>query len=176
MCDPKFQCNAEEADTRLWLHAIKSEGRKKLVFSPDTDTLFIGLGIVNVLTMDVVIQVSKGASDKKFVHLNALVQAISTDVDLNPIPTEDRPKVLQSLFALSGCDFTSFFVGFGKVAFFKAFYVYPDFISGESGALSHLLNESSYLAFFTHHWSSVLSKAQVNVFKLPLTHGPFSLA
>ena len=146
-CDPTLQCNAEEADTRLWLHAIKSEGRKKLVFSPDTDILFIGLGMVNVLTMDVVIQVNKGASDKKFVHLNALVQALSNDVDLNPIPTENRPKVLQSLFVLSGCDFTSSFVGFGKVAFFKAFYAYSEFISGESGALSHLLNEESYLAF-----------------------------
>ena len=69
--DPTLQCNAEEADTRLWLHAIKSEGHIKLVFSPDTDTLFIGLGMVNVLTMDVVIQINKGASDKKFVHLNA---------------------------------------------------------------------------------------------------------
>ena len=84
---------------------------KKLKFSPDTDT--IGLGMVNLLTMDVVIQVSKGASDKRFVHLNALVQALSKDVDLNSIPTE---KVLHSPFVLSGCDFTSSFVGFGKVA------------------------------------------------------------
>ena len=119
----------EEVDTCLWLHAIKSEGRKKLVFSPDTDTLFTGLGMMNALTMDVVIQVSKGASDKKFVHLNVLVQALSNDVDLNPIPTENRPKVLQSLFVLSGCDFTSSFVGFGKVAFFKVFYTYSGFIS-----------------------------------------------
>ena len=64
ICDPTLQCNTEEADTRLWLYAIKSEQRKMLVFSPDTDTLFIGLGMVNVLTVDVVIQVSKGASDK----------------------------------------------------------------------------------------------------------------
>ena len=147
MCNHNLQCNAEEADTCLWLHAIKSEGRKKLVFSPDTDTLFIGLGMVNVITIDVVIQVNKGASDKKFVHLNPLVQALSNDVDLNPIPTEDRPKVLQSLFVLSGCDFTSSFIGFGKVAFFKAFYAYSKFVSGESGALSHLPNEENYLAF-----------------------------
>ena len=64
MCDHTLQCNAEEADTRLWLHAIKSERCKMLVFSPDTDTLFIGQGMVNVLIMDVVIHVSKGASDK----------------------------------------------------------------------------------------------------------------
>ena len=44
-------------------------------------------------------------------------------------------------------DFTSFFVGLGKVAFFKAFYTYSEFISGESGIFSRLLNEASYLAF-----------------------------
>ena len=62
--------------------------------------LFNGLGMVYVLTMDVVIQVSKGASDKKFVHPNPLLQALSNDVALNPIQTEDRPKVLRSLFVL----------------------------------------------------------------------------
>ena len=176
MCDHTLQCNAEEADTRLWLHAIKSERCKMLVFSPDTDTLFIGQGMVNVLTMDVVIQVGKGASDKKFIHLNALVQALSNDVDLNPIPTENRSKVLQSLFVLNGCDCTSFFVGFGKVVFFKAFYAYSEFTSGESGALSHLLNDESYLAFL--HMigvDHVFPKAQIYILKLPFTHGSLSL-
>ena len=89
MCDPNLQCSAEEADTRLWLHAIKSEGHKKLVFSPDTDTLFTGLGMVNVVTIIILCR-------------------------------------------------------FGKVAFFKA---YSKLVSDESGALSHILNEGSYLAF-----------------------------
>ena len=50
--------------------------------------------------MDVVIQVSKGASDKKFIHLNALVQALSNDVDLNPIPTENRLKFYNLFLSL----------------------------------------------------------------------------
>ena len=147
VCDPKLTCNAEEADTRLWLHVNKSTGQKKLIYSPDTDTLFIGIGIVNTITTDVVIQISKGATDKKFIHLNNLVTAINEDVDLQHIPQEDRTKVIQSLFVLSGSDFTSYFVGLGKVAFFKAFYAYAEFISGDSGILSHLLHEDSYLAF-----------------------------
>lgn len=54
--DPTFDFKAEEADTRLWwLHVFKPEGSRKLLFSPGTDTLFIGLGVANVLTMDVVI-------------------------------------------------------------------------------------------------------------------------
>ena len=35
--DPKLYCNAEEADTRIWLQAVHSAGMKKLVVSPDTD-------------------------------------------------------------------------------------------------------------------------------------------
>ena len=63
--DPTLTCNAEEADTRLWLHVIKSVG---LIYSPDTDTLFIGMGIVNTITTNVVIQISKEATNKKFIH------------------------------------------------------------------------------------------------------------
>ena len=43
--------------------------------------------------------------------------------------------------------FISSFIGFDKAAFFKAFYAYSNFVSGESGTLFHLLNEESYLAF-----------------------------
>ena len=36
-CDGRYVCNAEESDTRIWLHVIHSAGQKKLVLSPDTD-------------------------------------------------------------------------------------------------------------------------------------------
>ena len=35
--------NAEEVDTRIWLHASKSDAKKLLIFSPDTDTYHIGI-------------------------------------------------------------------------------------------------------------------------------------
>ena len=35
--NPKLCCNAKEADTRIWLHAVHSAGTNKLVVSPDTD-------------------------------------------------------------------------------------------------------------------------------------------
>ena len=35
--EPCYQCNAEEAYTRVWLHAKHSTGQRKLIFSPDTD-------------------------------------------------------------------------------------------------------------------------------------------
>ena len=111
ICDPTLQCNPEEADTRLWLRAIKSERHKMLVFSPDThfwprDGKCSNNGCSH--------SGRQGSIRQKFIHLNALVQALSNDVDLNPIPTENRSKVIQSLFVLSGCDFTSFLLALAK--------------------------------------------------------------
>ena len=40
-------CSAEEADTRIWLHANQSSGKRVLVYSPDTDVLYIALMMVN---------------------------------------------------------------------------------------------------------------------------------
>ena len=36
-CDDCLTCNAEESDTRIWLHVTRSQGQRKLVLSPDTD-------------------------------------------------------------------------------------------------------------------------------------------
>ena len=34
---PTLSCEAEEADTRVWLHVLRSPGTHKLMCSPDTD-------------------------------------------------------------------------------------------------------------------------------------------
>ena len=44
--DSTLRCNAEEADTRVWMHTLNSPGLRKLVLSPDTDVYHIGLPIV----------------------------------------------------------------------------------------------------------------------------------
>ena len=41
--DSRLTCNAEESDSRIWLHVLNSAGEKKLVLSPDTDVYNIGL-------------------------------------------------------------------------------------------------------------------------------------
>ena len=35
--EPILRSNADEADLRVWLHCANSQGRRKLIFSPDTD-------------------------------------------------------------------------------------------------------------------------------------------
>ena len=42
---PSFSCNAEETDTRLWVHVRKTDCTKVLVMSPDTDVFIIGLAL-----------------------------------------------------------------------------------------------------------------------------------
>ena len=67
------------------------------------------------------------------------------------IPQEDRPKVLVSLYALSGTDFTSFFMGHGKVTFMKAFFEHANFICEDSnerpGSLAAMNAHSGFYSF-----------------------------
>ncbi len=44
--DERLTSNAEESDTRIWLHVLHSAGTRKLVLSPDTDVYHIGLTII----------------------------------------------------------------------------------------------------------------------------------
>ena len=57
-----------------------------------------------------------------------LQDALLSDPDLETIPEEQRAKTIQALFALTGCDFTSFFSGLGKVTFFNTFMKNTRFI------------------------------------------------
>ena len=49
-----LQCNAEETDTRMWLHVKYSSGAKKLGLSPDTDMYYIGLPLISNGSKDVI--------------------------------------------------------------------------------------------------------------------------
>ena len=57
--DPMLCCNAEEADTRIWLHVAHSAKTNKLVVSPDTDVYHIGLPIIAKHKMNVKVQLSR---------------------------------------------------------------------------------------------------------------------
>jgi hypothetical protein len=40
----------EEGDTRVWFHASKLTANRLIIYSPDTDTFFIGLPLIKKLT------------------------------------------------------------------------------------------------------------------------------
>jgi hypothetical protein len=48
--------NHEEADTRVWLHASATSADQVIIYSPDTDVIFIGLPIVLSLNKTVYVQ------------------------------------------------------------------------------------------------------------------------
>jgi len=149
--EPNLESNAEEADTRVWLHVVKSSGRRVMIYSPDTDVLHIGLLVANTITKDIRIQTSPLGKPRKVLSLNAIVDALNRDPDLATIAPEERTKVMVSLYTITACDFTSFFVGHGKATFLQTFFKYANFISGESpnlpGSLADVHDQACFLSF-----------------------------
>lgn len=93
---PILNSDAEEADTRVWLHALRSEGTRKFICSPDTDVFHIGLPILGP-TVHVIVQLNFYISiEHRYLHLDKLCTALNTDPDLSITPHETRPKLLKS--------------------------------------------------------------------------------
>lgn len=65
-----FDCNVNEADTRLWLHAKHATGPKIFILSPDTDTYHIGLPLVRPAD-EVMVQISKLDKELNLLHLHS---------------------------------------------------------------------------------------------------------
>ena len=151
--DPKYTSNAEETDTRLWVHVKQTEYRKILVISPDTDVYHIGLPLVS--NKEVVVQVSPiNSKEMKFVNLQALSSALCSDPDLAGLNATELCQILQTLFVCTGCDYISFFSGLGKATFLRYFFQYATFITGANaqGSLTNIqlqgdIYKQGFLAF-----------------------------
>ena len=95
MVRPLLWTNANEGDLHVWLHSLDSSGQRKLIFYPNTDIYHTGLIAMlqaNPET-DVIVQLSKSITDEpKFLHLNALTEALSTDPLAAAIPIQIRPQ------------------------------------------------------------------------------------
>ena len=106
----ELSSDAEETDTRVWLHAFRGVGHRKLVFSPDTDVYHIGLPLLDTELHDVYVQLSPATSPElRLLHLNGLCQSLASDPDLALVPYTELPKIIQSLYISTGCDYVSFF-------------------------------------------------------------------
>ena len=62
-------------------------------------------------------------------NIITLVKALRDDPDLAQLDSTIVPKVLQTLYVVSGCDYISFFSQIGKATFLRYFYLYASFIS-----------------------------------------------
>lgn len=108
-CNESLYCNAEESDTRIWLHVMNSTGTKKLVLSPDTDVYHIGLPIISRTGLDCVVRLSSFNSiEHKYLDLQTLVTAFQNDPSLGAVERTSLPSIMQMLYICTGCDFIFF--------------------------------------------------------------------
>ena len=108
-CEPLLTCNAEETDTRLWLHVKHSAGLNKLVLSPDTDVYHIGLPLVANTDLKVLVKISPiGSKQTRFLDIQALVHALENDPDLAALPRLSIPTIMEMVYVCTGCDYMSF--------------------------------------------------------------------
>ena len=132
---PHLWSNVDKANLRMWLHCIHANGNKIQMLFPNTDLYFVGLPLAHscMIGRQVLVQLStctnkSGSGENRFLSLNAFSNAINLDPDLASIPVHQRPQALQSLYACTGCEFISFFVGYGKTAFLAILFQYAEFI------------------------------------------------
>ena len=137
---------------------IQRNHDRKLIYSPDTDVYHIGLSIVGEMQeCDVIIQLSKYTDDRaRYLSMNNVVVALNNDPDLSEISSDTRPQVIQSIYVATGCDYTSFFNGLGKVTFLATFFQHAAFIAGSNsppGTIGEMTFRFNCKLFFsTTNW------------------------
>lgn len=151
--DPKYNSNAEETNTRVWLHATKTYHTNIAIMSPDTDVYHIGLPLLCTINKEVVVILSAVTSrELKVIHLGNFIKALQNDPDFAGTNADKIPKVMQTLYISTGCDYISFFSHIGKSTFLKYFYQYNGFIIAGTnpktpGTLAETDQEIGFLAF-----------------------------
>ena len=154
-CDPLLTCNAQETDTRLWLHVKHSAGINKLVLSPDTDVYHTGLLLVANTNMKVLVKISPITSKQtRFLDIQALIHALENDPDLAALPRLSIPTLMAMVYVCTGCDYVSLFHSLGKASIMNALYLCAEFITADKhntpGSLSdfdELSYEEDFLSF-----------------------------
>ena len=101
------------------------------IYFPQTQMSIYHIGLTNafIASDDIIILLSPIGRELKLLHLIELDLALQCDSDIQSIPPHKRKEVLQVLYVLTGCDFTSFFTGIGKLTLYNAFYRYSSFIN-----------------------------------------------
>ena len=102
--------------------------------------IIICLGLICGCSSECIIQLNPAHRDRQYLHLNNLLLALENDPDVALLPSQKLGRILQTLFITSGCDYVSYFSGFGKASVLKCFFQHADFINGSQ--LSRCLSET----------------------------------
>jgi len=111
-----YRSNAQEADMRVWRHATQTEGKRILIYSPDTDVYNIGLTLVQP-TCQYVVQINLPQNTPRYIDLNKLLLCFQCDPDLASLPQDQLGSILLQLYIVTGCDYVSYVSGIGKQHF-----------------------------------------------------------
>ncbi|PIK43063.1 hypothetical protein BSL78_20092 [Apostichopus japonicus] len=126
--------NHEEGDSRVWFHTGKTTCERVVIYSPDRDTFHVGLPLMSSFTSkQVYVQLRAAKNDNLFIDMNVLINLLTCDVSLQkvgPSLIDHIPTFFQTLYVVSGCDFTSFFKGHSKKGFLDVFFRDCEFITG----------------------------------------------
>ena len=115
---PNYSSNAQEADMRVWRHAIQSQHERVLICSADTDVYNIGL-VISLPDKRVLVQLSPPQSNELYIDVQRLLLAFKHDTDLAPVPQHQLGSIMLQLYIVTGCDYTSFVSGIGKATFYS---------------------------------------------------------
>ena len=109
-----LECNQEEADTRMLLHAhnICHSTENVIIHTPDTDVLLIAIAASIQIPGKLFIRTGT-KSKARIISIEKVKQSLMLRCDLQDI--ELLSKSLVSFYSFTGCDTVSAFCGKGKV-------------------------------------------------------------
>ena len=169
------QSNAEESDTRIWLHVSQSSMQRFYIFSPDTDVYHIGLPLDNA-EKDILIEINAvGTNQKRILSLSNLKHNLINDPDLASVPPELLPQVIQTLYVVTGSDYTSFFSGFGKISFMKCFFQHAEFITGGGKYTGSFALGMEKAFYHSYDWLGLRTSRNMHQRSMPPLHSHTTL-
>lgn len=116
--DQLSPCNQDDADTRVFLHAMQlaKQYKRIMIITVDTDLVVIGLSVFSKLKVEELwIQLGTGIN-RKWIPIHAYGSQLGENVC----------RALPFWYAFSGCDTTSQFAGRGKKSSWKAWTALPE--------------------------------------------------
>ena len=126
---PEFKCNADEADTRVWLHVARASRSRKLLYSPNPDVYHIGLTNANLGTDEIIVQLSPIGQDLKLIHMKRVQQShLNSPRSLSYTVCLTTPNSLCLIHTHWVWLHTFFFGGIGNTAFLKCYFHFSYFI------------------------------------------------
>ena len=92
----------------MWAHVNQSTSSEILILSPDTDIYHIGLPLINEIKY-IIIQINSYSSKDLYIVILELKFALPNDPDMAQLPHNALHQIFQTLYAVTGWDYISFF-------------------------------------------------------------------